>query len=329
MPEKRRLPAEWEPQAALWLSWPVSSHIWPGKSEAIAEKFAAIAATVSRFQPVHINADIEAHVAIRSHLINAKAVWDNIELHDHPTNDVWCRDHGPIFVRDRDTGLLVTDWVFNAWGGKFEPWDLDDCVPRLVADSLDLKHESQRLILEGGAIEVNGQGVMITTDPVLLNPNRNSGTSKEDYARVFQEVFGIHEIIWLPIELPNDDTDGHIDNLARFVAEDRVVCVVGDQVPELVDNRAILKKRFPDLVELPLPDPVLDKDGNELPASYANFVIINGAVLVPTFGQTTKDNRCLEQLGECFPDREIIGIDSRLLLEEGGALHCISMNQPA
>lgn len=328
MKSPRRMPAEWEPQTALWLSWPVSLHIWPQKHEAVAEKFAEIAAVASRYQRVNINAAEEAHVAIRNQLRMAGAVWENVWLYDHPTNDVWCRDHGPIFVKEGEQ-VIVTNWTFNAWGGKFEPWDLDNAAPPRMAEALGLPCDTQSLILEGGAIEVDGAGVMLTTTPVLLNPNRNVGVTRADYERVFQEVLGVHEVIWLPAELPNDDTDGHIDNLARFFAEGSVLCVSSQRVPALKENHDMLKERFGSVVELPLPDPVLNSSGEELPASYANYVLVNGAVLVPVFGQKTPDYWALGTLRECFPDREIVPIDCRLLLEEGGALHCISANQPA
>lgn len=321
------MPAEWEPQDSLWLSWPVSKHIWPNKHEAIDEKFAEIAAAASRFQRVYINADEEAHVAIRAQLRQAKAIWNNVWLWDIPTNDVWCRDHGPVFVLEHGR-VRVTDWAFNAWGGKFEPYGLDNAVPERIAKEFNLPRDEYNIILEGGGIEVNGVGVMLTTTPVLLNDNRNPGMTKADYEALFAEALGIQEVVWLPAELPNDDTDGHIDNLARFFNEDSVLCVSSQRVPALKENFAILEKRFKNVVELPLPDPVLGADGQELPASYANYVLINGAVLAPTFGQKTTDEWALGALKDCFPDREIVPIDCRLLLEEGGALHCISANLP-
>jgi len=322
------MPAEWEPQQALWLSWPVSKHIWPGKHEAIAEKFAEIAAVASRHQRVYINADEEAHVEIRAQLRQKEAIWNNVWLWDIPTNDVWCRDHGPIFVL-KDNRVRVTDWAFNAWGGKFEPYGLDNAVPERIANEFNWPRDERNIILEGGAIEVNGAGVMLTTTPVLLNPNRNPDMSQKDYEQLFAEALGITEVIWLPAELPNDDTDGHIDNLARFFAEDSVLCVSSQRVPSLKENFAILEERFENVVELPLPDPVKDNDGQELPASYANYVVLNGAVLAPIFAQKTTDEWALGALKDCFPDREIIPIDCRILLEEGGALHCISCNLPA
>ncbi|GHC07396.1 agmatine deiminase family protein [Cerasicoccus arenae] len=328
MTSTRRMPAEWEPQTALWLSWPVSMHIWPQKHEAIAEKFAEITAAASRFQRVNINAEEDAHVGIRNQLRHAKAVWENIWLYDHPTNDVWCRDHGPIYIKE-DGQVRVTNWNFNAWGGKFEPWDLDNATPPRIAEALGQPCDSYDVILEGGGIEVNGAGVMLTTTPVLLNPNRNPGLSMADYESIFADALGIKEIVWLPTELPNDDTDGHIDNLARFFAEDAVLCVSSQRTPALKDNHEILKARFGQVVELPLPDPIFNTKGEELPASYANYVVINGAVLTPVFGQKTTDQWAIGTLKDCFPDRKIVPIDCRLLLEEGGALHCISANEPA
>lgn len=324
-----RLPAEWEPQAALWLSWPVSTHIWPGKGGQIGDKFGEIAAAVSRFQTVCINAAGAAHEGIREFIGRHNPVWENVRLLDQPTNDVWCRDHGPVFVKDAQGQTVVTDWEFNAWGGKFRPYDLDNSLPQRLAAGLGLPRLAEPAILEGGAIDSNGQGAMLTTDPVLLNPNRNPQLSRADYEARFAEVFGLSETVWLPGVLANDDTDGHVDNLARFVAPDTVLAVRdAENLPELEDNFRILSERFSHVIALPNPDPVLNADGEELPASYANFLIINDAVLLPVFGQERKDAEATAILQKAFPERSIVAIDCRLLLEEGGALHCISCNQP-
>lgn len=324
-----RLPAEWEPQAALWLSWPVSTHIWPGKQKAIYDTFGEIAAIASRFQKVNINAAASAHAAICAAILPHSPVADNILLLDQPTNDVWCRDHGPIFVKDATGQTVVTDWEFNAWGGKFRPYDQDNSLPRRLAAGQGLPRIAESIILEGGAIDSNGEGVLLVTDPVLLNPNRNPRLDRAGYEARFAELFGIRETIWLPGVLANDDTDGHVDNLARFVSADTVLVVNAPELPELDANFRILSERFQNVVALPNPDPVRNAEGEELPASYANFLILNGAVLLPTFGQSHKDAQATALLQAAFPARQIIGIDCRLLIEEGGALHCISCNQPA
>lgn len=323
-----RLPAEWEAQAALWLSWPVSTHIWPGKQAAVYDKFGEIAAVVSRFQRVNINAATSAHAGIRAAIARHNPVAENVVLLDQPTNDVWCRDHGPIFVKDAAGKTVVTDWEFNAWGGKFPAFNLDNSLPRRLAANLGLPRIAETIILEGGAIDSNGQGVLLVTDPVLLNENRNPQLSRADYEARFAELFGVSETIWLPGVLANDDTDGHVDNLARFATADTVLVVNAPELPELDANLEILSARFKNVIALPNPDPVLNDAGEELPASYANFLILNGAVLLPVFNQPQKDAQATAILKAAFPDREIIGIDCRLLIEEGGALHCISCNQP-
>lgn len=323
-----RLPAEWEPQRALWLSWPVSTHIWPGKAEAVGDVFGQIAATVSRYQPVCINAAQGAHENIRTHIDRHAPDATNVFLYDHVTDDVWCRDHGPIFVKDAQGQTVATDWEFNAWGGKFRAYAQDNTLPRRLAQTRGLPHIVEPIILEGGAIDSNGQGVLLVTDPVLLNPNRNPELSRADYEARFAALFGITETVWLPGVLANDDTDGHVDNLARFVSPDTVLAVRAPELPELEENFKILSARFKNVIALPNPDPVLNDEGEELPASYANFLILNGAVLLPVFGQPEKDGQAIAILQQVFPERAIVGVDCRLLVEEGGALHCISCNEP-
>lgn len=323
-----RFPAEWEPQAALWLSWPLSERIWPGKHEAVGAKFGEIAAVASRFQRVCINAAAAAHEQIRTQIGAHAPDWNNVRLYDHATDDVWCRDHGPVFVKDAEGKTVVTDWEFNAWGGKFRPFDQDNSLPQRLAQSLGLRRLAAGVILEGGAVESNGAGVMLTTDPVLLNPNRNPRLSRADYETLFRDLLGITETVWLPAVLANDDTDGHIDNLARFAGTDTVLVVTAPELPHLEQNREILERRFTNVLALPNPDPVRNAAGEELPASYANFVLLNGAVLLPTFAQPKKDAAAAAILKQAFPDREVVGIDCCLLVEEGGSLHCISCNQP-
>eukprot|EP00903_Cladosiphon_okamuranus_P004086 g4084.t1 len=220
------MPAEWTPQAATWLSWPVDDprHWGGGKKEIIWTKFAEIAAAVSRYQPVHINAPGAAHKEIAAACNTSKTNPRNFQLFDHPNNDVWCRDHGPIFVKNRDKGqLAVTDWEFNAWGGKFAPWDLDNSIPSRIAQSLDLPVFNGGMILEGGAIEINGRGQLLTTEAVLLNPNRNPHLSRTEVEEKLKDTLGVTEVLWLEKGIEGDDTDGHIDDLARFTSEGTIL----------------------------------------------------------------------------------------------------------
>ena len=339
------MPAEWSPQEAVWLSWPVDDpRHWGGtKRDLIWGKFAEIAAAISRHEPVRINAPGSDHAAIAAACNRAKAVPERVELFDHPHNDVWCRDHGPIFVKHRETGeTAVTDWGFNAWGGKFPPWDLDDAIPGRIAAALGKRVFQGGMILEGGAIEVNGAGQLLTTEAVLLNPNRNPGLSRAGIENKLRDGLGVSEILWLERGIEGDDTDGHIDDLARFTDERTVLaCIEKDSASPnrkvLAENLARLKSftacdgRPFEVVEIPLPE-ACEVPGWRLPvlpASYVNFLIVNGGVLVPVFRQPRNDDRALGIIREMFPDREITAIDCLDLVEEGGTLHCISQQQPA
>lgn len=338
------MPPEWARQAAVWLSWPVDdSRHWGGaKRELVWEKFAEIAAVISRFEPVRINA-VEGlgewlPARVREHGGNP----DRVELFDHVHNDVWCRDHGPIFVKNGESGeVAVTDWGFNGWGGRFVPWDLDDTIPMQIAESLGMRCLEGGMILEGGAIEVNGEGQLLTTEAVLLNPNRNPEMGREEIERRLGAVLGVKEVLWLERGIEGDDTGGHVDDLARFVNDTTIVAGVDRDAGS--PNHAVLNGnlerlhgfRTPDgrpfeVLEMPMPE-ACEVPGWRLPvlpASYVNFLIVNGGVLVPTFRQETNDGRALGMMRELFPDREVVGIDCLDLVEEGGSLHCISQQQP-
>jgi agmatine deiminase len=339
------MPPEWSPQTAVWLSWPVNDERhWGGQKHGMMrDKFAEIAAAISLFETVRINAPGAEHAMIRDACNRAKAVPERVELFDHPHNDVWCRDHGPIFIKHRETGeLAVSDWGFNAWGGKFPPYDLDNAIPRRVAEALGLKRFEGGMILEGGAIEINGLGQLLTTEAVLLNPNRNPHLSREQMEQKLRDTLGVRDILWLKQGIEGDDTDGHIDDLARFTDDSTIIACLekhGDSPNHAVleDNFAKLKSftrpdgRPFEVVHINLPE-ACEVPGWRLPvlpASYVNFLIVNGGVLVPTFRQSRNDDMALGQLRELFPDRTVIGIDCLDLVEEGGTLHCISQQQPA
>ncbi len=338
------MPAEWSPQEAVWLSWPVDDpRHWGGaKRDLIWAKFAEIAAAISRHEPVRINAPGADHAAIAAACNRAKAVPERVELFDHPHNDVWCRDHGPIFVKHRHSGeTAITDWDFNAWGGKFPPYDLDNSIPKQIAASLGKKRFDGGMILEGGAIEINGRGQLLTTEAVLLNPNRNPHLSKKEIEQKLRDGLGVTEILWLKQGIEGDDTDGHIDDLARFVDETTILACVDSEISS--PNHVVLERNLSDLrglltpdgrafevVEIPLPE-ACEVPGWRLPvlpASYVNFLIVNGGVLVPTFRQHANDDRALGMIRELFPGRQVTGIACLDLVEEGGTLHCISQQQP-
>ena len=338
------MPPEWSPQEAVWLSWPVDDpRHWGGaKRDVMWAKFAEIAAGISRFEPVRINAPGSDHAAIAAACNKAKAVPERVQLFDHPHNDVWCRDHGPIFVKHHQTGeVAVTDWGFNAWGGKFPPWDQDDAIPGRIAAALGLRSFKQDMILEGGAIEINGAGQLLTTEAVLLNKNRNPRLDRGTIEQILRDGLGVSEILWLKEGIEGDDTDGHIDDLARFVDEETILAcidpsgsstnrkILQDNLDRLKDFQGPKNRAF-QVVEIPLPE-ACEVPGWRLPvlpASYVNFLIVNGGVLVPTFRQGKNDDRALGMIRELFPAREVTGIDCLDLVEEGGTLHCISQQQP-
>lgn len=339
------MPPEWAPQEAVWLSWPVADpRHWGGKKSAVIRSvFATVAAAISRDEVVRLNLGPGQAREVAEACRAAGADMARVECFEHPHNDVWCRDHGPIFLKHRETGqVAVSNWKFNAWGGKFPPWDDDNAIPSRVARALGLPVFDGGMVLEGGAIEVNGASQLLTTEAVLLNPNRNPGRSRAEIEAALIDTLGAREILWLERGIEGDDTDGHIDDLARFVG-DEVVVAATDTTPgspnapilranldRLRGFRGAAGGRF-EVIEIPMPDlcrvpgwrlPVL-------PASYVNFLILNHSVLVPTFRQPDRDRRALAILGECFPDREIRGLDCLDLVEEGGGLHCISQQQPA
>jgi len=338
------MPPEWAPQEAVWLSWPVADpRHWGGeKKDRIDEIFASLASLISRFEQVRINVNPGEIETVRKACLAAAADPDRLELHEHPHNDVWCRDHGPIFLKHGSTGeVAISDWMFNAWGGKFSPWDADNSIPGQIAQHLGVRQFSSSMILEGGAIEVNGAGQLLTTEAVLLNANRNPSMNRGEIETELSRMLGIHDVLWLKRGIEGDDTDGHIDDLARFISPNTVVAATdrpgSPNASVLSENLDRLREftgptgRPLELIEIPLPEsceipgwrlPVL-------PASYVNFLIVNGAVLVPTFRQASNDDRALGTLRELFPDREVVGFDSLELVEEGGTLHCLTQQQPA
>jgi agmatine deiminase len=335
-----RLPAEWEPQAAVWLSWPHNRKTWPGHFRPIPEKFAEIAAAISRFEAVRINLAQPLQARARALLHRAKADLSRVTFYDHPTDDAWCRDHGPIFVKHDRTGeVALTDWKYNAWGGKYPPFDQDDAIPSRIARALGLRRFVIRRVLEGGSIDGNGAGSLLTTEACLLNRNRNPSLTKPQIEQLLGDNLGVKQILWLGDGIAGDDTDGHVDDLSRFFSADGIVTAVErnvrdpnhaplqDNLRRLRDLRTPAGKKFR-IVELPMPRPCFCA-GQRLPASYANFLVINGAVLMPAFRQPGIDAAAAEILAGCFPGREVILIDCLELVGGLGTLHCISQQQPA
>lgn len=334
------MPAEWEPQVAVWLSWPHKRASWPGQFRPIPYVFAGIVAQISRFEEVRINAAAKLHARAQRLCAKAGAVMDRVTFFDHPTNDAWCRDHGPIFVKHRQTGeVALTDWAYNAWGDKYPPYDLDNAIPPSIGRKLRLRRFVNDMVLEGGSIDVNGQGLLLTSEACLLNQNRNPHLTREQIEGNLRDFLGINTVLWLGDGIIGDDTDGHIDDITRFFKPDGfITCVEPNRRDKnhrlLAENLERLRAfRTPggrpfDIVELPMPKPVKFQ-GQQVPASYANFLVINGAVLVPTFRQQQRDAEACAIIGGCFPGREVVPIDCYDLIWGLGTLHCISQQQPA
>lgn len=335
-----RMPAEWEPQAAVWLSWPHNRATWPGLLREIPAAFAAYVAAISRFEKVRINCAAALQPRAIKFCEKAGADLSVVAFYDHPTNDAWCRDHGPIFVKHRETGeVAVTDWMHNAWGGKYPPYDLDNKIPPAIARALKLRRFEKSMVLEGGSIDVNGQGLLLTTEQCLLNENRNPDFTRIEIERALKDYFGVRRILWLGEGIEGDDTDGHIDDITRFFRPDGVItCVeknrrspnhriLAENV-ERLQGFTTMRGRPLEIVTLPMPKPLVIKD-QVVPASYANFLVINGAVLVPTFRQKRQDAEACGIISECFPGREVVAVDCAEIIWGLGTLHCLSQQQPA
>lgn len=335
-----RLPAEWEPQAAIWLSWPHNHATWPGQFRPIPGVFAGVVTQISRFEAVRINCAAKLQPRARRLCANAGADLKRVTFYNHPTNDAWCRDHGPIFVKNSRTGeVAVTDWVHNAWGGKYPPYDLDNGIPPRIARQLKLRRFENRMVLEGGSLDVNGQGLLLTSEQCLLNPNRNPNLTRMQIEQNLKDYLGVKQVLWLGEGIAGDDTDGHIDDMTRFFKPDGIItCVEKNQrdpnhrplagnLERLQAFRTPAGKKF-EIVPLPMPQPFGFR-GRRVPASYANFLIVNGAVLVPQFRQKKRDAEARAILGGCFKGREVIPIDCYHLIWGLGTLHCISQQQPA
>lgn len=335
-----RMPAEWEPHEAVWLSWPVRRKTWPGRFRGIPGAYSNFVAAISRFENVRINAAVELHDRARRACEKAGADLSRVEFFDHPTNDAWCRDHGPIFVKNRRSGdVAVTDWEFNAWGRKYAPYHDDNAIPGRIAERLKMRRFQPGIVLEGGSIDVNGAGMLLTTEQCLLNPNRNPGFTRDAIEQRLRDFLGIERVLWLGGGIIGDDTDGHVDDIARFVSENTIIACI-EPKPRDANHRALAEnldrlhgfrtaagRKFK-IVELPMPAPVREGD-KRAPASYVNFLIVNGAVLVPTFRQRKRDAEACEIIGDCFPKREIVSVDASELIWGLGTLHCLSQQQPA
>lgn len=340
-----KMPAEWAAHSSTWIAWPHNSEDWPGKFQPIPWAYAEMVRHLTRVEEVHILAmDAAMEKRARNILMRAGANLARVHFHLWRTDRVWLRDSGPIFLKNAAGEIALTNWKFNAWA-KYDNWQADDKVPANVAKFYGMREwqpmvGERRVVLEGGSIDVNGAGMLLTTEECLLSEvqQRNPGVSREALENCFREYLGVEQTIWLHRGIAGDDTHGHIDDIARFADERTVIAVVEKNIHD--ENHLPLEENLERLhavrtrdgqplkvVKLPLPAPVVF-EGQRLPASYANFYIANGLVLVPTFNDAN-DRVALNVIAECFPQHEVVGIYCGDFIWGLGALHCATQQEPA
>ncbi len=333
-------PAEWHPHRATWLSWPHTEASWPGKMDSIFPVYAQFIKLLAEGERVCINInDTKMQLFAEQQLQKVSANFNQIDFFLHPTDDAWCRDHGPAFlIHQQENKKLLVDWDYNAWGGKYPPHDKDDIVPTLIANSMGLEVVHPKIIMEGGSVDFNGAGTLLTTTACLLNPNRNPQLKQPQIEQSLQDYYGVEQILWLEDGITGDDTDGHIDDITRFVNEDTVVTVIeqnrkDENYEPLKKNKALLSKmrllngKQLNIIELPMPESVIFEE-QRLPASYANFYISNKYVVVPTYRDEKHDTQAIDVLQSCFPEHKVIGLDSTDLIWGLGSFHCLSQQEP-
>jgi agmatine deiminase len=338
-------PAEWERQEAVWLSWPRPEGIsFPGRWHTVPGPLSALVGAIAARERVRINVPNENWERIVRDTLRAFGTpTRRVEFFHIPTNECWCRDHGPAFVVKRGRGggrrLAVVDWGYNAWGGKYPPYDADDAVPARVAEALALPLFSTDVVMEGGAVDFNGAGSVLTTESVLLNRNRNPGLSRREVEEILRGWYGQRQVLWLGEGIEGDDTDGHVDDLARFLDPRTIVTAVEEDPRDpnhrvLEENlRRLRKLRAPDgrafdILTIPMPRRI-EIEGQRLPATYLNFLFVNGALLVPTFRDRATERAALGALARALPRRRVVGVDCSQLIWGLGAVHCLTQQQPA
>lgn len=336
-----RMPAEWHPHQSTWLTWPKDPETWPDRVTHVEEIYLQMISALIPYEAVDLLVDDEETEQKVRARCGAPA---RIRFHRIQTVDSWIRDYGPNFLIGANGEAAFNDWIFNAWGNKYEALKKDDGVPRQLESILGLRRFSPGIVMEGGSIEVNGAGCVLTTEQCLLNPNRNPQLSRNEIEQYLKDYLGVAKVLWLGEGIVGDDTDGHIDDIARFVAPNVIVCAVEDDPEDgnyeiLLDNLARLRsmtdvqgRRF-EIVTLPMPGPVggtstTTRDLDRLPASYANFYIANNVVLLPVFGHEN-DARAAETLQQVFSDRRVIPINCEPLVWGMGTIHCVTQQQPA
>jgi len=335
-----RFPAEWEPHSGTWLSYPHNEESWPGKIHTIFPYYHQFIRQLAEGETVHLIVnDAETLNRLPEQLETGGVNLQALRLHLMQTNDAWCRDHGPAFLvnPNAEQPKLIVNWIYNGWGGKYAA-DLDTTIPLRIAQMTGRPCVHPGIVMEGGSVDFNGKGTILTTTSCLLHPNRNPGLSQETIERYLLEYYGAEQVLWLGEGIEGDDTDGHVDDLTRFVNADTVVTVVehnradANYTPLMENLQKLRSFRLPNgkplnVVELPMPDPLYHQ-GQRLPASYANFYIANAGVIVPTF-RCHQDEQALDILTACFPMKPVIGIDSTEIIWGLGSWHCLSQQEPA
>jgi agmatine deiminase len=333
-------PAEFAPHAATWLSWPHKEASWPGKIHTIYPYYAQFIKELAAGEKVCINVSGEAMKAFALQQLQAAgADLSRVEFFFHPTNDAWCRDHGPAFLVNPEAEYkkAIVDWGYNAWGNKYPPYDLDDVIPTLIAKQYCIPVFYPGIVMEGGSVEFNGRGTLITSTACLLNPNRNPHLNQGAIECYLRDYYGVEQILWVDEGILGDDTDGHIDDTVRFVNEDTVITVIEENKSDAnysplqhnlrqLKAMRLLNGRQLNIVELPMPDELVYED-QRLPCSYANFYIANQSVIVPTF-RSENDDKALRIIQDCFPSRRVVGIDSTEIIWGLGSFHCLSQQEP-
>lgn len=332
-------PAEWHRHTATWLSWPHKEASWPGKIGMIYAKYAEFIKVLTNGELVRINVVDEQMAAFaKQQLIAVGVNLSKVEFFEFATNDAWCRDHGPAFLINSETKQkAIVDWGYNAWGGKYPPFELDDIIPTKIGEFFNLPVYHPGIVMEGGSVDFNGKGTILTTTACLLNKNRNPQLNQQQIEEYLLNFYGQEQVLWLGDGIIGDDTDGHIDDITRFVNEDTVVTVVEENKQDdnyhlLQENLESLKKmrlingKQLNVIELPMPEPVI-YENQRLPASYANFYVGNAAVVVPTY-RSKNDDKALDILQQCFPERKVVGIDSTDIIWGLGSFHCLSQQEP-
>lgn len=333
-------PAEFEPHVATWLSWPHKEASWPGKIYTIYPSYCKFIKELTKGELVRINITDEAMKSFAiGHLEKENVDLSKVEFFFNPTNDAWCRDHGPAFLINpaADEKKIIVDWDYNAWGNKYPPFDLDDVVPTVIGKHFNIPVYHPGIVMEGGSVEFNGKGTVMTSTACLLNPNRNPHLNQQQIEEYLCNYYGMEQVLWVDEGIIGDDTDGHIDDTVRFINEDTVLTVVEENTKD--ENYELLQQNLKQLkrmrllngkqlniIELLMPDE-LTYEEQRLPCSYANFYIANKSVIVPTF-RSDKDDKAIQVIQDCFPDRNVAGIDSTDIIWGLGSFHCLSQQEP-